>query len=171
MWQYLSGCVIIREWCRSYRKLRNLSFGLPNGDICGIATAFLNIILINFRLIFSNYPVFINSETENPAAVVTGPLLPTIPMHPLSHFCCQKGRAGISWEPCKIVAPHNIMSTTPPRLSLFTYLFYGARGRVVGLGSMLQAGRSRVWFPLRSLDFSIDLILPAAVWPWGQLIF
>jgi hypothetical protein len=28
---------------------------------------------------------------------------------------------------------------------------------------MLQAERSRVRFPMRSLDFSIDLILPAAV--------
>jgi hypothetical protein len=32
-----------------------------------------------------------------------------------------------------------------------------------------EAGRSRVWFPMRSLDFSIDVILPAALWPWGQL--
>jgi hypothetical protein len=34
---------------------------------------------------------------------------------------------------------------------------------------MLQAGRSRVWFPMRLLDFSIDLIHPAVLWPWGQL--
>jgi hypothetical protein len=34
----------------------------------------------------------------------------------------------------------------------------GARGSVVGWGTMLQAGRSRVRFPMRSLDFSIDLI-------------
>jgi hypothetical protein len=31
---------------------------------------------------------------------------------------------------------------------------------------MLQAGRSRALFPLRSLDFSVELIPPAAKWPW-----
>jgi hypothetical protein len=30
---------------------------------------------------------------------------------------------------------------------------------------MLQAGKSRVRFPVRSLDFSTDLILPAAYGP------
>jgi hypothetical protein len=29
----------------------------------------------------------------------------------------------------------------------------------------LKVGRSRVRFSMRSLDFSIDLILPAALWP------
>jgi hypothetical protein len=42
----------------------------------------------------------------------------------------------------------------------------GAHGSVLGWGTMLQAGRSRVRFSKRSLDFPIDLILPAALWPW-----
>jgi hypothetical protein len=36
----------------------------------------------------------------------------------------------------------------------------GTRGSVVGWRTMLQAGRSQVRFPMRSLDFSIYLILP-----------
>ena len=42
-----------------------------------------------------------------------------------------------------------------------------AAGGAVGRGTALQAGRSRVGFPTVSLECFIDIIFPAALWPWG----
>ena len=53
-------------------------------------------------------------------------------------------------------------------LPLYMYI-YGVRGAAVGWGTVLQAGRSRVRFPMVSLEFFIDIILLAALWPWGWL--
>ena len=38
-----------------------------------------------------------------------------------------------------------------------------------GHAAALQVGRSRVRFPILSLEIFIDIILPAALWPWGRL--
>jgi hypothetical protein len=43
-------------------------------------------------------------------------------------------------------------------------ILMGARGSVLGWGTLLQAGRSRVRFQMRC-TFPIDLFLPAALWP------
>jgi len=48
-------------------------------------------------------------------------------------------------------------------------LYRGARGGAVGWGTAPQAGRSRVRFPMVSLEFFIDTILPAALWRWSWL--
>ena len=34
-------------------------------------------------------------------------------------------------------------------------------------GTALQTGRSQVRFPMASLEFFTDIILPAALWPCG----
>jgi hypothetical protein len=45
----------------------------------------------------------------------------------------------------------------------------GARGSVVGWGIITQAGRARVRFPIRLLNFLVDLMLPDVLWSWGRL--
>ena len=62
-----------------------------------------------------------------------------------------------------------IHRTNAPNLIKITIILLGARGGAVGWGTALQTGRSRVRFPMVSLEFFIDIVLPAAFWPWGRL--
>jgi hypothetical protein len=54
------------------------------------------------------------------------------------------------------------------RFEFITIFNWGARWHSVS-GTTLQTGRSRVRFPLVSLEFFSDIILPVAIWPWGRL--
>jgi hypothetical protein len=49
------------------------------------------------------------------------------------------------------------------------FIWWLGGGHAVGWGTALQAERSRVSFPKLSLEFFIDIILPAALWSWGPL--
>jgi hypothetical protein len=52
--------------------------------------------------------------------------------------------------------------------TVYTKAIKGLRW-AVGWGTALQAGRSQVRFPMESLEFLIDIILPAALRPWGGI--
>jgi hypothetical protein len=43
----------------------------------------------------------------------------------------------------------------------------GVHGGAVDLGTVLQDGWLQVRFQIVSLEFFFDIILPAALWPWG----
>jgi len=66
------------------------------------------------------------------------------------------------WTPRKQTVIGGIL---PLIINAFTGEWLGAHGGAVGGGTALQAGRSRVRFPMVSLEFFIDIILPAAYGP------
>jgi hypothetical protein len=45
----------------------------------------------------------------------------------------------------------------------------GARSGAVGWGTALLTGKSQVRFPVAALEFVVDTILSATLWPWGRL--
>jgi hypothetical protein len=52
---------------------------------------------------------------------------------------------------------------------IYIYTHIYTRGGSVGWDTALQAGRSRVRFPMVSLEFFIYIIVPVALWPWSRL--
>jgi hypothetical protein len=76
--------------------------------------------------------------------------------------------------PCFHSCPHPLFLRSGRRTTILCADLYrqgarGLRGGVDGWDTALQAGMSRVRFPMVSLEFFIDIFLPAVLWPWDRL--
>jgi hypothetical protein len=74
----------------------------------------------------------------------------------------------LAHEGGKVVSRSHWPPLPPRKYSWYSFLSVACSG-TVGWGTALQARRSQVWFPMVSLDFFIDIILPAVLWPWGRI--
>ena len=78
------------------------------------------------------------------------------------HFFLGGESSQIHWETWRILPSGCCVKT-------YVHPYRGARGGAVGSGTTLQTGRSRVRFPMVSLELFSDIILLVALWPWGRL--
>jgi hypothetical protein len=89
----------------------------------------------------------------------------------------EKSRRNMINRALKCSTPRIRLLSNSSLITPAKHTIFGARGGVVvkalrwrsGKGTTPQTSRSRVRFPMVSLEFFTDTIFPVALWPWGRL--
>ena len=111
--------------------------------------------------------VYMKLESASPSSPVPSQFIPV--------NSCQTSCCNIRYRKKPKLSNRSLILYCPTN-AFYSFLIspipvtYGARGSAFSWGTALQFGRSRVRFPMASLEFFIDIILPAALWPSGWLI-
>jgi hypothetical protein len=105
------------------------------------------------------------ANTPNKTCFLTVPFNSGTPIYPENGLKVINPLSGLNFKFFNLVTMVKYTINIAPREVLNCTLHKLRYGK----GTTLQTGRSRVRFPMVSLEFFSDIIMPVTLWPWGRL--